>query len=90
LRLLRRAVDCFGFHLDRLEQRHDVDRAATGGIDEADLLQQQRDFQHIRHALAHRDDALRDHVGAELCMGFGRGMEYRKFAESLFAVFHER
>ena len=43
--------------LDGLEQRHDVDRAAAGGVDETHLLQQQRHFQQIRDALAHGNDA---------------------------------
>ncbi len=75
--------------LDGLEQRHDVDGAAAGGVDEADLLQQHRHLQHVGHALAHRDDALGDHVGAERGMRFGRGAEHREFPQRLLAVFDE-
>ncbi len=75
--------------LDGLEQRHDVERAAAGGIDETDLLQQQRYLQHVGHPLAHRDDALRDHVRAEPAVRLGSGMEHREFAQRLVAVFHE-
>ena len=67
--------------LDGLEQRHDVDRAAARGIDEAGLLQEQRDLQHVGHPLAHRDDALGDRVGAEFGVGFGGRMEDREFAQ---------
>ena len=75
--------------LDGLEQRHDVDGAAAGGMDQAGLLQQQRDLQHVGHALAHRDDALGDRGRAVTGMGFGGGMEQREFAGGFLAVFDE-
>ena len=75
--------------LDGLEQRHDIDRAAAGRIDEAGLLQQQRDLQHVGHPLAHRDDALGDRIGAEFGVGFGGRVEHREFADRFLAVLHE-
>ena len=59
------------------------------GMDEAGLLQQQRDLQHVRHALAHRDDALGDHGAAEFGVRLGRGVEQREFADGLLAVLDE-
>ena len=35
-------------------------------VDEAGFLEQQRDLEHVGHALGHRDDAVGDHVVAEL------------------------
>ena len=75
---------------DGLEQRDDVDRTATGGIDQPRLLQQQCELKHIGAALAHGDDALRDGVFAELGVGFDRRTEDREFVERLFAVFDKR
>ena len=59
------------------------------GMDQADLLQEQRDLEHVGHALAHRDDALGNHVVAELRMRFGGGVEHLELAHGLVAVFDE-
>ena len=75
--------------LDGLEQRHDIDGAAAGGMNQAGLLQEQRDLQHVGHPLAHGDDALGDHVRAEPGMRLGGGVEQRQLADRLLAVFHE-
>src|SRR3954447_4134643 len=75
---------------DGFEQRHDVDCATPGRDDEADFLQQQSYLKHVRYALAHRDNALWDYVGAKFNVRFGGRAEYGQFAERLFAVFHER
>ena len=63
--------------------------AAARGMDQAGLLQQQRDLQHVGHALAHRDDALGDRIAAELGVRLGGGVEHGEFARGLLAVFHE-
>ena len=48
--------------VDRLEQRHDADRAVrvwlARSIQQPGLLQQDRGLEHVRHRLAHRDDVV--------------------------------
>src|SRR5205823_5501739 len=75
--------------LDGFEQRHDIDRAAAGGIDEAGFLQEQRNLEHVGHPLAHGDDALGNRVRAELGVRFGGRVEDRELAQCLLAVFDE-
>ena len=54
--------------VDGLEQRHDTDwrvRLASGGVQQAGLLEQDGRLEHVRHRLAHRDDVVGHRVRSE-------------------------
>ncbi len=76
--------------VDRLEQRDHVERGPPVGADEPDLLEQQRELQHVRDALGLGDDAGADRVGAVGLADRRGGAEQREFARRLLAIGEKR
>ena len=76
--------------VDGFEQRHHIDGATPGRIDQPGFLEQHRDLEQIGHALGHRDDALRDHRRAIFGMRLRGDAEHRQLAGGFFAVADER
>ena len=77
--------------VDRLEQRNQRQRRGSGGgVDEAGLLHQQRELEHVRHAVAVRNDRGANGGGTVFGADRPRGAEERQFARRLLPVSVER
>ena len=69
----RRALEI----VDGLEQRNDVDRERLAA-QQADFLQQDRDFEQVGDRLAFRDHVIRQRRGAVAAMDVRRNLEHRQ------------
>jgi hypothetical protein len=77
--------------LDRLEKGDQIDGAgAARGIEQAGLLEQDRQFQHVGRALALRDDAGADDPAPDRSLRIPCGAEDREFSGRQLRIAPER